>query len=206
MGTHSLEYPSTLSTELHPNTSPWHQKPLHFPILIFPTLLLLLSCFSSVRLCVIPKTAAHQAPPSLGFSRQEHWSGLPFPSPMGESEKWKVKVKSLTHVWLLATPWTAAYQAPPSVGFLRCGLIKAHTITGCFPEYPAFSHHFSTGISLSTKIHLSVLCPSFSSFFVLELYPILIVRMASIKHSVYCFFYCYYNMLGWPKLSFRFFP
>ena len=33
--------------------------------------------------------AVHQAPPSLGFSRQEHWSGLPFPSPMHESEKWK---------------------------------------------------------------------------------------------------------------------
>ena len=33
--------------------------------------------------------AAHQAPPSLGFSRQEHWSGLPFPSPMHESGKWK---------------------------------------------------------------------------------------------------------------------
>ena len=33
--------------------------------------------------------AAHQAPPSLGFSRQEHWSGLPFPSPTHESEKWK---------------------------------------------------------------------------------------------------------------------
>ena len=32
--------------------------------------------------------AAHEAPPSLGFSRQ-HWSGLPFPSPMHESEKWK---------------------------------------------------------------------------------------------------------------------
>jgi len=30
--------------------------------------------------------AAHQAPPSLGFSRQEHWTGLPFPSPMRESE------------------------------------------------------------------------------------------------------------------------
>ena len=30
-----------------------------------------------------------RAPPSLGFSRQEHWSGLPFPSPMLESEKWK---------------------------------------------------------------------------------------------------------------------
>ena len=36
-----------------------------------------------------PWTAAHQALPSLGFSRQEHWSGLPFPSPMHESEKWK---------------------------------------------------------------------------------------------------------------------
>ena len=33
--------------------------------------------------------AAHQAPPSLGFSRQEHWSALPFPSPVHESEKWK---------------------------------------------------------------------------------------------------------------------
>ena len=32
---------------------------------------------------------ANQAPPSLGFFRQEHWSGLPFPSPMHESEKWK---------------------------------------------------------------------------------------------------------------------
>ena len=50
-------------------------------------LLLLLSHFSRVRLCVTPETAAHQAPPSLGFSRQEHWSGLPFPSPMHESEK-----------------------------------------------------------------------------------------------------------------------
>ena len=52
-------------------------------------LLLLLSRFSGVRLCATPETAAHQAPPSLGSSRQEHWSGLPFPSPMHESEKWK---------------------------------------------------------------------------------------------------------------------
>ena len=49
-------------------------------------LLLLLSRFSCVRLCATPQTAAHQAPPSLGFSRQEHWSGFPFPSPMHESE------------------------------------------------------------------------------------------------------------------------
>ena len=52
-------------------------------------LLLLLSHFSRVRLCATPQTAAHQAPPSLGFSKQEHWSGLPFPSSMHESEKRK---------------------------------------------------------------------------------------------------------------------
>ena len=52
-------------------------------------LLLLLSHFSRVQLCATPETAAHQAPRSLEFSRQEHWSGLPFPSPMHESEKWK---------------------------------------------------------------------------------------------------------------------
>ena len=43
-------------------------------------LLLLLSCFSHVRLCATPQTAAQQAPPSLGFSRQEYWSGMPSPS------------------------------------------------------------------------------------------------------------------------------
>jgi len=51
--------------------------------------MLLLSHFSRVWLCATPQTAAHQAPQSLGFSRQEHWSGLPFPPSMHESEKWK---------------------------------------------------------------------------------------------------------------------
>ena len=67
------------------------------------SMLLLLSRFSRVRLCATPWTAAHQASPSLGFYRKEHWSGSPFPSPMHESGKWK---KLLSRVWLLATPWT----------------------------------------------------------------------------------------------------
>ena len=50
---------------------------------------LLLSHSSRVWLCATPQMAAHQALPSLGLSRQEHWSGLPFPSPMHESEKSK---------------------------------------------------------------------------------------------------------------------
>ena len=45
-------------------------------------LLLLLSRFSHVRLLAIPWTAAYQASPSMGFSRQEYWSGLPLPSPL----------------------------------------------------------------------------------------------------------------------------
>ena len=36
---------------------------------------------SHVRLFATPWTVGHQAPPSMGFSRQEYWSGLPFPSP-----------------------------------------------------------------------------------------------------------------------------
>ena len=60
------------------------QASLSFTIL---SLLLLLSRFSRVRLCETPWTAAYQASLSVGFSRQEHWSGLPFPSPMHESGK-----------------------------------------------------------------------------------------------------------------------
>ena len=43
------------------------------------------------------------------------WVAISFSS----AWKWKVKVKSLSHVWLLATPWTAAHQAPPPLGFSR---------------------------------------------------------------------------------------
>ena len=78
-------------------------------------LLLLLSNFSHVRLFATPWTAAYQAPPSMGFPRQEYWSGVPFPSP----NDFIVIVKSLSHVRLFATPRTVAYQAPLSMGFSR---------------------------------------------------------------------------------------
>ena len=58
-------------------------------------LLLLLSRLSRVRLCATPWTAAHQAHPSMGFSRQEYWSGGPLPSPM--------KVQALGK--LVGLPW-----------------------------------------------------------------------------------------------------
>ena len=62
-----------------------HRRPLVSLILEFlllqrALLLLLLSRFSRVRLLVTPWTVAPQAPPSMGFSRQEYWSGVPLPS------------------------------------------------------------------------------------------------------------------------------
>ena len=70
-----------------------------FSFIFYHNTLLLLSCFSHVRLCVTPEMAARQAPRSLGFSRQEHWSGLPFPSPMHESEKWKWSRSVVSDSW-----------------------------------------------------------------------------------------------------------
>ena len=51
----------------------------------------------------------------MGFSRQEHWSGLPFPSPKGAIER--EKVKSLSRVRLFVTPWAAAHHAPRRLPF-----------------------------------------------------------------------------------------
>ena len=77
------------TTNVTKSRKPVKQGKLSFLSMWWQLLLLLLSHLSRVRLCVTPEMAAHQVPPSLGFSRQEHWSGLPFPSPMHESEKWK---------------------------------------------------------------------------------------------------------------------
>ena len=53
--------------------------------------------------------------PAILQARTLEWVAISF----SNAGKWKVKVKSLSRVRLLATPWTAAYQAPPSMGFSR---------------------------------------------------------------------------------------
>ena len=53
--------------------------------------------------------------PGILQARTLEWVAISF----SNAWKWKVKVKSLSRVQLLATPWTAAYQAPPSMGFSR---------------------------------------------------------------------------------------
>ena len=80
-------------------------------------LLLLLSHFSHVRLCVTPIDGSPPGSPVPGIlqARTLEWVAISF----SNAWKWKVKVKSVSRVWLFATPWTAAHQAPPSMGFAR---------------------------------------------------------------------------------------
>ena len=84
-------------------------------------LLLLLSRFSHVRLCVTPETAAHQAPPSLGFSRKEHWIGLPFPSPMHESENEREVTQSCP---TLSDPMDCSPPGSPVHGILQARVLE----------------------------------------------------------------------------------
>ena len=82
--------------------------------------LLIMGCAAaaakSLQSCLTLCNPTDGSPP--GFFKQEHWSGLPFPSPMHESEKWKWN-HSVSHIQLFTTPWTAAHQAPPSIGVSR---------------------------------------------------------------------------------------
>ena len=106
--------------------------------------LLLLSHFSRVQLCATPQTAAHQAPPSLGFSRQEHWSGLPFPSQKHESEKWKwscsvVSDSSWPH-GLQPTRLLCRWDFPgKSTGVGRHCLLHAKYCLGTWTKYRSLS-------------------------------------------------------------------
>jgi len=78
-------------------------------------LLLLLSCFSCVWLCATQETPPGSPVPGILQATTLEWVSISF----SNAWKWKVKVKSLSRVQLLATPWTAAYQTPPSMGFSR---------------------------------------------------------------------------------------
>ena len=126
---------------------------------------------------------AHQAPPSLGFSRQEHWSGLPFPSPMHESEKWK---KSLSRVWLFATPWTAAYQAPVSMGFSRQEYWSGVPLPSSFMQL--WSGKMLEISSMLLNLWRLVLCPCMWS--VLENIP------CTVERNVYSVFFCFLDVIS----------
>ena len=71
---------------------------------------------SCLTLCdPIDSSPPGSAVPGILQARTLEWVAISF----SNAWKWKVRVKSLSHVWLLATPWTATHQAPPSMGFSR---------------------------------------------------------------------------------------
>ena len=76
---------------------------------------------SHARLLATPWTAAYETPPSMGFSRQEYWSGLPLHLMLFELKicKQSCEFFKISFTVLFATPWTVAYQAPSSMGFPR---------------------------------------------------------------------------------------
>ena len=96
---------------------------------------------SRIRLLATPWTAAYQAPPPMGFSRQEYWSGLPLPSPHNSLGICKSKVQcpqfssvqSLSRVQLFSTPWTAARQASLSITNSQ-SLLKLMSIESVMPS------------------------------------------------------------------------
>ena len=94
-------------------TEKQRQSPGNISLLL---LLLLLSRFSRVRLCDLIDGSPPGSPVrGILQARTLEWAAISF----SNAWKWKVKVKSLRRVRLLATPGTSAYQAPPSMGFSR---------------------------------------------------------------------------------------
>ena len=88
----------------------------------YTMLLLPPSHLSRVELCSTPIDGSPPGSPVPGIlqARTLEWVAISF----SNAWKWKVKVKSLSHVWLLETPWTPAYQAPPSMGFFQARVLE----------------------------------------------------------------------------------
>ena len=99
------------------------------------TKLLLLSRFSRVQLCVTPQTAAHQAPPSMGFARQEYWSGVPSPSPPHHHgqpqflclQNWETSfLRMIKRYWEMLKCSKTNHVLPLNKYILMCGITGKH--------------------------------------------------------------------------------
>ena len=105
----------------------------------------------SLQLCPTlcdPIDGLPQTPvPGILQARTLEWVAISF-----NAWKWKVKVKSLSHVQLLATPWTAAYQALPSIGFSRQEYWSGVPLPS--PMTSLDSVLKSRDITLLTKVHI----------------------------------------------------
>ena len=118
-------------------------------------LLLLLRHFSCVRLCVTPQMAAHQAPLSLGFSRQEHCSGLPFPSPMHESESESEVAQSYP---TLSDPMDCSLPGSSVHGIFQAGVLEWDAIA--FSDILIYIHTYICIYMHEVKVLVAQSCPT----------------------------------------------
>ena len=116
--------PSSLCADLEPADSGWWELivciSFQFLVWWYHTAAAAAAAAKSLQSC--PTLCDHidgsppgSAVPGILQARILEWVAISF----SNAWKWKVKVKSLSHVRLLAIPWTAVYQAPPSMGFSR---------------------------------------------------------------------------------------
>ena len=123
----------------------------------------MLSRFSHVWLCVTLWTAAHQAPLSMVFSRQEYWSGLPFPSPMHESTP---LLKLQTYPWI-----KSPLHFYGTSGLLPLiNLFLSHLLTPTTRTLPPCRQHCSTP----------------------PIIKIFLMPLTEPNHPLLCHYFCYY--------------
>ena len=104
--------------------------------------------------------------PGILQARTLEWVAISF----SKAWKWKVKVKSLSHVRLLATPWTAAYQAPPSMGFSRQNTgVGCHCLLHLNPEMDLKVTMVKRKRNSSSKHALNLLYSKHVTYFLLSL-------------------------------------
>ena len=120
----------------------------------------------SLQSCPTPCDPIDGSPPGSPIpeilqARTLEWAAISF----SKAWKWKVKVKSLSQVRLLATPWTAAYQAPPSMGFSRQ---EYWSVVPLPSPFMSLAHNKMSYIEKQKRTHtsciyISVMCHLFSS-------------------------------------------
>ena len=95
----------------------WLHKPWHVHTVAWDTAAAAAKPLQSCPALCGPRDGSPPGSPVPGVlqARTLEWVAISF----SNAWEWKVKVKSLSRVWLFATPWTAAHQAPPSMGFSR---------------------------------------------------------------------------------------
>ena len=91
--------------------------------------------------------------PGILQARTLEWVAISF----SNAWKWKVQVKSLSRVWLLATPWTAAHQAPPSMGFSRQEYWSGVPLPSPIMKFSKKKYSYSLKIKLLTIVALNQL-------------------------------------------------